>query len=1039
MNSSGIKRGLAGSAIAALAVTGLPFLATSASATPLSSQAAALTLVSPSANGTPLSAKNDGSNTTVRLEAIAPATVTAVTFQYKIGAGSFTDIGTATGDNGAFSLEWNPSAIAGATNVTIRATATVSGAPVTSDITGVAVNNTLDTVNVTDGDAVGVFQSPYGGGENWVALSGTDSAPHATPSVSWWKQGTGFTGATTASDTTGSGATTGSWVSMLDIQGYPYGGASDQLLVNATEPTGLTEDAEAFTLYKQTITKVTATPKATNVPAGSPATPVAVTVTDQNGKPIAGARVKNSDGTQTHTTDVNGKATFTQNPGSDYYYADATNTAGYNPELGDQKSDTVTINQYNAAPTTLKGSSHDGAAFDLDEYANGDITVQITDQNGNPIKEAGRTVQYYWVETPFDGAPASQRFPATLTTPAVTDANGVATISFPTGQTDPSGSYKLFASLDANALGNGAIPEGNVLTVKAGQGDIKYDAGANTGALAGTSVDVKGKFVLEDGTALPNRAIQFSYATADAHPAGIVQSDGTVGSTRTIKTGADGTFTVTVKDQVVTPNQDTERGLLTGTTQDSDFVGDGGNDGNANDSSSIGIVFAQGAPPAGSTIEVSDMTPGNNGKPGVAVGGSVTVLDASHNPVVNQVVTLTVDGNSFFTDGNDKSTANGAKVGDLTNSGQSMTTVTNASGVATFAVGIGRSAEFDDDGKAEDIVKAAAGSISDTEDVDYNSVNPLNPGEVTLELADASEQESGVLPKAPVSDEVALQAVTTDQFGNRVGGEGVEVTGGSNDVWVTTGFGLHSGIADVNESHAGDVDYTGTWEASTDTYQGGVPTGGTKTLTDSTTVNWYEVDFANSTFTLSHSGADTQDVGATVVETFTGVDQFGEPIADLGVEFFRSGPDNQQDGEGNSGNWLGQDGKAQYVFQGAKAGKAVVTTVGFDNNGDIVDQAGLTDSVQFVNPPKADINLKAGGKDNGPKDDKLKVTANDNASGLVAKVFVNGKKVASHKLNSSGDFTFTIKDKNGGKATKYVVKVAGTSLTAPDKASKKLK
>ena len=32
MNSSGIKRGLAGSAITALAITGLPFLATSAQA-----------------------------------------------------------------------------------------------------------------------------------------------------------------------------------------------------------------------------------------------------------------------------------------------------------------------------------------------------------------------------------------------------------------------------------------------------------------------------------------------------------------------------------------------------------------------------------------------------------------------------------------------------------------------------------------------------------------------------------------------------------------------------------------------------------------------------------------------------------------------------------------------------------------------------------------------------------------------------------------------------------------------------------------------
>ena len=102
--------------------------------------------------------------------------------------------------------------------------------------------------------------------------------------------------------------------------------------------------------------------------------------------------------------------------------------------------------------------------------------------------------------------------------------------------------------------------------------------------------------------------------------------------------------------------------------------------------------------------------------------------------------------------------------------------------------------------------------------------------------------------------------------------------------------------------------------------------------------------------------------------------------------------------------------------------------------------ATATTTVEPPAPPVQEpINLTAGGKNNGGKADKLKVKADDNAAGLVAKVFVKGKKVAKHALNGSGDYTFTIKDKNGNKATKYVVKVAATETTLADQASKKLK
>lgn len=160
MNSSGIKRGLASSAIAALAVAGLPLLASSANAQPLSSgiSAGQVKLVGPIANGSTISAKADGTDSTVRLTAVAASDVTAVTFQYSLDGTNWTTIGTATSDDGAFGYEWNPAAVAGGT-VQLRA---VAGSVNSTAVTGVVVNNTANTANLTAGSALGVFQTPYG-------------------------------------------------------------------------------------------------------------------------------------------------------------------------------------------------------------------------------------------------------------------------------------------------------------------------------------------------------------------------------------------------------------------------------------------------------------------------------------------------------------------------------------------------------------------------------------------------------------------------------------------------------------------------------------------------------------------------------------------------------------------------------------------------------------------------------------------------------------------------------------------------------------
>jgi hypothetical protein len=526
---------------------------------------------------------------------------------------------------------------------------------------------------------------------------------------------------------------------------------------------------------------------------------------------------------------------------------------------------------------------------------------------------------------------------------------------------------------------------------------------------------------------------------------------------------------VTVKDRVETP-QLPESGYLTTNANNTDWTGDNVNDGdldgvNGTVDGEHDVEFVASVTPGAITLDDGDPWYPSGATPGrpVEFSGQLRTGDLDPNTagdqsevLANQTVTLKVDKGFFVeTDGDDlahdPAPAAGADAGEFKSAGTTITVTTDEYGDFWAVAAIERDADFDDDGEATSTVTANVGTVTDSVEQDWSSSNPLNGGAVTIDFADDSLQDSGVLPKSPLSDEVALQVGATDQFGNPVGNEEVTVSGGNFDSNpnVVTGFNPDSGIVWVYSNAAADTKYTATWVADTRKFESPLNGDNTvsdeETLKDDITVNWYAVDFANSTFTLSHTGADTQPVGTTVTETYTAMDQFGEPISDLGVVFYRTGPDDLQDGDGNQGGVLGQDGKISYVFQGAKAGKATITAVGYDDFdnfedlGTVVPEAQRTDEVQFQNAGKSPINLKAGGKNNGKKADKLKVTANDNASGLVAKVFVNGKKVASHALNASGDFTFTIADKNKGKGTKYVVKVAESALTQADQASKTLK
>lgn len=722
---------------------------------------------------------------------------------------------------------------------------------------------------------------------------------------------------------------------------------------------------------------------------------------------------------------------------------------------------------------TLDVSSRDGAAFDDDEFdyvptandpANqgaeeSDIVGQINDGTGNPVvgtEGAGRTVNYRWVVTPFDGSPAGTDSGQTNAGTVVTDDQGKFSIPRPVvGPVgDDDGTWELFVTLADNdgAGPNNAVAERKVLTVKAGDSTLKYDETSPEQATSGTSETVSGSLKLADGTGLAGRSVTVTYNNGGApNNANIVQADGTTGSSRTVTTDANGNWSVVVQDPSASP-QPEENGTINASTADQAENGPGGADtDNPNETAGAQQVqFIQSEAPA--TIVITPFNAGTD-TAGEVQDYSVNVKTAEGVNLNNQNVTLTLD-HGYFTDGIPQGSV-GGDFGVYDNDGQTITVTTDGAGNATFKVSIGRDAGFDDDGDVTANIKATAGSVSDTEDQFWTSDDPLNGGAVALVFTTGPLQQSGVLPKAPVDDSVYLDVQVTDQFGNAVGGESVSIsdntgvasfsTDGPGDT-VISDFAMDGDVV-ANSDSAVDQTITATWVTDTEVLaaDGGDPgtapdraDGPDETLTDAETVNWYEVDYANSTYTLTRSGDDNQPVGSVVTFTYTATDQNGEEISDLFVEWFRSGPDEQQDGTTNSAGFLGQDGRITYTFSGDEPGTAVVTAIGMDApGGDEIPEARRTGSVTFGGGAgggggeRVAIEPKLRGQNNGPAADRLTVKGPRIAAGASVELFKinkNNKRIfiKEKTLNRDGDIRFKVGDKNGSKITTYKAVVKRT-------------
>lgn len=601
MNSSGIKRGLATAAVSALAVAGLPLLASSASATPIEDTFVdpdAVTLYAPDTGA--VTTKNDGTNTTVSLVSGGGANVASVLYQYQSVSGgvTWTDIPgglVARNADGVFAFDW------ATPPVDLSAVRAVANTAEVSTQTPVVLSNTATTAAVelgTEG-ALGVFLSPYddadgpdnvGGNADdepqgdYIIGSGTTSGASTGVTVSDASHSTGATASTTAVDADGTGAgTTGAFAAILDITGYPAatGGDPNQIALRAVTTGAVTntDDAEGSTLYNQVITTVTATPETQNSPGANG--DVTIKVTDQNGKPVANAQVGtyrpdgsdgNTDpddpGTVVGYTDAWGELVVSQPAanGTVTYYANTTSADLYN--AGTDPADTATVTSYTPVVTSVVITSRgDRTSFDLDELLDGDeFTITTRDQNGTAYNEDGDAasnnatsdseVEYRWVIDPdAAGAPTltqDWQIDATdngtnFTVPGLADADLASEFNNPDGSNAaagdlPAGKYTLEARRPNVGLAGGLV-NATPATYTMGESEITWAEGDDVRAPITEDITLDGTLALVNaGPGLAGRAVPIvitaNGAAGDSKLA--PQSEQPAGVTRT------GDFTATV-------------------------------------------------------------------------------------------------------------------------------------------------------------------------------------------------------------------------------------------------------------------------------------------------------------------------------------------------------------------------------------------------------------------------------------------------------------------------------------------------------------
>lgn len=824
MRSSGIKKGLAGSAITALAITGVPLMAGTANAVPLDTQVQQLTLLTGDGDET-LSFADDGTNTTESLVAVAPSGVTSITFQYRRGSTrEWQNIGGAVTRNadGAFVTEWTqPGDVRAGDTVELRAVPNTGEANAVTQSATVAAAGQPTVELGTEGD-LGYYRDQLDGDGN-VAVRGTTSGPTTDISVTDESNGGTVTGlASTAPQ--GGGTSTFAGVLKYADDDYPFSAGTEANQVALTAAAATDEDTEASTYYLQTVRTVTATPARTNIPTGG-TTSATVVVTDQNGTPVAGANVgftRDENTTDTTTpvdtqrageTDANGRVTLTGlGAGTYVVYADTNGSAGL--QDADVRAQSFTLGTYQQQPTTVSVAAEPNRnAYDLDELAGTTFTASVDDQQGNGV--AGQPVQYRWTVDPA-GTGDNQSTDWTNTSGQTNDEGEVEIPFTNPASTQVPGAYTIEVRRP-NVGGTGLIT-GQPLTFQAAESEITFAEGASANAPVSGTHTVVGRLALTGtgGANLAGRTVTItetgagdaSFAPTAQQPNGTTVSGGTATAT----TDANGEFRVVLSDPTVAPNvtptpESTVVNAVAQQLQASDDVATADAEGqitvNFAQQAQVGSIdvavdsLFEGNPAPGKPVDL-DITvrgQGQGGQPGTALGDvpvTVTVDKGFLSPNAETRNDLALDPE------NDDA---GDLFGVYQDLGQQEELSTADAGDATGTAGvvatIGRDEGFDDDGRVTATITVTAGGVTETRQVTFDSRNALNLEEVEL-----ARRGDG---PATVGEDVRFNLFARDQFGNLVGDREATISDDTPEAEISTDGEFNRTTTDFTASNAAVV------------------------------------------------------------------------------------------------------------------------------------------------------------------------------------------------------------------------------------------
>jgi hypothetical protein len=552
--------------VGALAITGLtliapPAQAVESSAVRLISQRSGVASTKPDGGG---SAIGGIRLTAARLDPTAEVTF-AVNPDPKAGDASsgWVTVGEADMANPDFgtydwSGELNGTSLAGS-RVALRAASVVgSAAPTYSTVNDVLVagpTSPAESVRIESFNG-GYFVQPYadaGRTQSLVAVSGHTSATDGTVALTPWRTGAAAYGGRvdaavspddlkveSAAGPGGESVYTegGEFQAALPLAAFDAQ-AGDSIAVRAERDS---DEVAAAQLLDQEIGAISVESMMTTTTG----TVVELVVTDTGSFPVAGAEVRRSDdGAVLGYTDGAGIVRTVQpNNSSATYYVNTTDADAFQDGT-DFATDTVNAPAYAAEAVGVRARLADGRAFDDDEYAAGDVALQVVDQEGKPFPGV-RDLTYTLYRT-GSAEPAA--------TTVTTDASGRAVVPFDTAGAD--GHWTM------DYAGVGDVRR---TTFVAGDATLALTPGAGAAASGGT-IAYAGRLAVGEWP-LTGRAIGLAYARGTelvpgaGADAGLGAGRATSGSTTT---AADGGFAVTVVDPAESGRPTEGGGRLTAT------------------------------------------------------------------------------------------------------------------------------------------------------------------------------------------------------------------------------------------------------------------------------------------------------------------------------------------------------------------------------------------------------------------------------------------------------------------------------------------